>query len=297
MRRMMPAFILVNSLLFTPFAVSQSVPARWEVIEEALGRKGQLQADGVMKFGMPRFDLRVSIGTVSLQATFALGSWATFDSPGSNARLMGDLVLTEDEVAPVMAKLMDGGIEITALHNHLLHESPRILYMHIFGHGDAAKLAAAVKSALSRTGTPAAAPGLQAGQPSIDVPGIEQALGYKGKLNGGVLQFSVPRSETITEHQAKVPNSMGIATALNFQPDGGGKAAITGDFVLLAGEVNPVIHALNHAHIAVTALHTHMLDETPHLYFLHFWAVDDAVFLARGLRAALDQTASVKPSP
>ncbi|HSA92673.1 MAG TPA: DUF1259 domain-containing protein [Terriglobales bacterium] len=297
MRRIRLVCILGNFLFLTLFAASQSAPAEWQAIEEALGRKGQVQADGVMKFGMPRFDLRVSVGTVSLQATFALGSWAAFDSPGSNARLMGDLVLTEDEVAPVMAKLLDSGIEITALHNHLLHESPRIVYMHIFGHGDAAKLAAAVKSALSRTGTPAAAPGLQAGQLSIDVPGIEQALGYKGKVNGGVLQFSIPRPEAITEHEAKIPNSMGIATALNFQPDGGGKAAITGDFVLLAAEVNPVIHALNHAHIAVTAVHSHMLDETPRLYFLHFWAVDDAVFLARGLRAALDQTASVKASP
>ncbi|HXE90658.1 MAG TPA: DUF1259 domain-containing protein [Terriglobales bacterium] len=297
MHRIKLVFILATFLLFPLFAVSQSARPSWEAIEEALGRKGQLQADSVMKFGMPRADLNVTAAGVLLRPAFALGSWVAFDAPGANGRMMGDLVLTEDEVAPVMASLQDGGLQITALHNHLLHESPRVLYMHVYGHGDAAQLASAVKTALALTGTPAAAASAATVDLGLDVAAIEQALGYKGKVNSGVLQFSVPRSETIREHGTAVPNPMGIATALNFQSAANGKAAITGDFVLLAAEVNPVIRALGKAHIAVTALHSHMLHETPRLYFLHFWAVDDAVSLARGLRAALNQTASVKASP
>ena len=269
MRKAGLSFVLANSLFLSLFALSQSSPTpAWQAVEAALGRKGQLQADGVIKFGMPRSDLKVSVGTLSIRPTLALGAWVAFDSPGPDACLMGDLVLTGDEVAPVMARLQSGNIEITALHNHLLHESPQILYMHVFGHGDAAALAKSVKAALSLTGTPSASAASQSGDLGIDVSGIEQALGYKGRINGGVLQFSVPRSESISEEGKRIWNSMGIATALNFQPTGGGKAAVTGDFVLLAGEVNPVIRTLNHAHIAVTALHSHMLDEAPRLFFL-----------------------------
>jgi hypothetical protein len=209
--------------------------------------------------------------------------------------VMGDLVLTEDEVPAVMASLESGGIQVTALHNHVQHESPRVMYMHIGGHGDAVKLAASIKDAVALTSIPAPKPA--AGPPAdvgIDTPGIEQALGFKGKINGGVFQIAVPRAESITEAGMKVPNSMGLSTALNFQPTGGGKAAITGDFVLIGTEVNPVIQALRANGINVTALHSHMLDEQPRLFFMHFWANDDAVKLAKGLRAALDKTNSQK---
>lgn len=223
----------------------------------------------------------------------ALGSWLAFDSAGKDASVMGDLVLTENEVATVMSSLRKGGISITALHNHVFQETPRILYMHIAAHGDAASIAQSVKAALSMTGTPAPL-GTQQSQLDLDAATIEQALGHKGKVNGGVLQISVPRSESIREHGKRVPNAMGIATALNFQPLDRGRSAITGDFVLLAGEVQPVIDALTSHGISITALHSHMLDEEPRLFFLHFWAVDDAVMLARGLRAALEETNSVK---
>ncbi|HEX5435170.1 MAG TPA: DUF1259 domain-containing protein, partial [Candidatus Angelobacter sp.] len=209
----------------------------------------------------------------------------------------GDLVLTEDEVAPVMQKLHAGGLEVTALHNHLLHETPRVMYMHIYGKGDAATLARAVHDALAETKTPgpdSAPPSSQQQDIGINTQQIEQALGHKGKVNGGIFQVSVPRADHITEGGMRAPNSMGLATGLNFQPTGEGKAAITGDFVLLGKEVNPVMKALQENGIMVTAVHSHMLEEQPRLFFMHFWANDDAVKLAKGLRTALDQTNSQK---
>ncbi|MGC2744133.1 MAG: DUF1259 domain-containing protein, partial [Candidatus Angelobacter sp.] len=269
--------------------VAQSTPANneWQTVEQALGRAGQVQADGAYKVGMPRGDMNVTVAGIQVKPALALGSWVAFSKPGVGAMMMGDLVLAEDEVTPVMTSLESNGIEITALHNHVLHESPRVMYMHIGGHGDAAKLASAVKEAISLTKTPAPKPAASASQDiGIDTAAIEQTLGQKGKINGGVLQVSVPRAEKITESGMSVPASMGLAIALNFQPTGGGKAAITGDFVLIGKEVNPVIQALRKNGIEVTALHSHMLEEQPRLFFMHFWANDDAVKLAKGLRAA-----------
>jgi hypothetical protein len=210
---------------------------------------------------------------------------------------MGDLVLTESEIEPVMAKLQEGGIQESAVHNHLIGESPRVLYMHIASHGDSVQMAKAIGDALALTHTPPADAGTAASPTSdlgFDQKQVEQALGHSGKVNGGVLQVGVPRAETITDSGMSVPSSMGVATALNFQPTGNGKAAITGDFVLLNKEVNPVMKALRQNGIAVTAVHSHMLMEEPRLFFMHFWANDDAVRLAKGLRAALDQTNSAK---
>lgn len=210
--------------------------------------------------------------------------------------VMGDLVLTEDEVAPVMQKLQQEGIQQTALHNHLLHESPRVMYMHVSGHGDALKLAHGLHDALALTSTPMPPPSpAVASQPlGIDQSVISNVLGYQGTVNGGVLQFSVPRAEKITDAGMEIPPSMGTATALNFQPTGNGRTAITGDFVLIASEVNPVIRALRQNGIQVTAVHSHMLTEEPRLFFMHFWANDDAGKLANGLKAALAATNSVK---
>src|SRR6266436_4672399 len=288
--------------LFQLFALScalvaQTAPAGndWKAVEQALGRSGQLQGDGAYKFGLPRGDLKVTVDAVPVKPTLALGSWVAFSSPGQDAMLMGDLVLAEDEVSPVMLALQENGLQITGLHNHILHETPRVMYMHIGGHGDAVKLASAVKEALALTKVPAPKPPASPQQDiGIDTAGIEQALGAKGKINGGVFQVGIPRNESITEGGMKVPNSMGLSTALNFQPTGGGKAAITGDFVLIGSEVNPVIQALRSNGINVTALHSHMLDEQPRLFFMHFWANDDAVKLAKGLRAAVDKTNSQK---
>jgi len=282
------------ALLLSAGAQQPPTDSAWKPVEQAMQRSGQLQPDGVMKFGMPRSDLKVTIGGTQLKPALALGSWVAFSRSGQSM-VMGDLVLLEDEVGPVMAKLQENGIAVTALHNHLLHETPHVMYMHISGRGDAATLARGVHEAIALTKTPApAASPAPASKLDLDTAAIESALGHKGKINGGVFQVGIPRAESITSGGMKVPNSMGIATGINFQPTGGGKAAIAGDFVLAPGEVNPVMKALRSNGIEVTAVHSHMLDENPRLLFMHFWANDDAVKLAKGLRAALDLTNSAK---
>jgi Domain of Unknown Function (DUF1259) len=272
--------------------------ATWKPVEAALGRSGQMQPGGVYKFALPRKDMKVVKDGVTVAPGLALGSWLAFKKTGSETMVMGDLVLTEEEIEPVMLKLQQEGIEQSAIHNHLLDESPHVMYMHIEGHGDPVALARSLAAAIALTKTPPPATTTPASaQQTLDLntTQVEQALGYTGKVNGGILQFSVARIEKITEGPMEIPPSMGTATAINFQPTGGGKAAITGDFVLLATEVNPVIRALRTHGIEVEAIHNHMLFDQPHLYFMHFWANDDAVKLAQGLRAALDETHSQKP--
>jgi hypothetical protein len=272
-----------------------SASADWKDVDAAMGRAGQDQPDGTHKYALPRKDMNVTVNGVQIKAGLALGSWVAFKSTSQgNAMAMGDLVLAEDEVGPVMAELQSGGIEITALHNHLIGETPRVMYMHIHGMGNAASLGKAIHSAIAKTKTPDAGAATPPPDLDIDTKQIDQILGHGGKNNGGIYQVGVPRAEHITEGVTPIPNSMGVATALNFQPTGGGKAAITGDFVLVAKEVNPVIKALHENGIAVTALHSHMLEEQPRLFFMHFWANDDALKLAKGLRSALDQTNSAK---
>jgi uncharacterized protein DUF1259 len=266
----------------------------WKAVDDAMGRPGQDQPDGAHKYSLPRGDMNVTVNGVQVKAGLALGSWVAFAHAGKSDVAMGDLVLAEDEVQPVMETLQSGGIEITALHNHLIGESPRVMYMHIHGMGTAASMAKAIHEAVAKTKTPEPKPPAQPGDLGIDTKQIDQILGHAGKNNGGIYQVSVPRAEKITDMGMPVPNSMGLATALNFQPTGDGKAAITGDFVLIAKEVNPVIKELKSNGIAVTALHSHMLNEQPRLFFMHFWANDDAVKLAKGLRAALDATNAKK---
>jgi Domain of Unknown Function (DUF1259) len=285
-------------LSFGASAICQtaSTESNWKQVEEAMGRTGQLQPGDVIRFGMPRKDLHVVLDGVEIKAGLALGSWAAFKRDGSEAMVMGDLVLTEDEVEPVMMRLQEGGIQESALHNHLLGESPHVMYMHIASHGDSVRMAKVIREALALTKTPApdATPAQTPSELGFDQKQVEQVIGHAGKVNGGILQIGVPRSETITDSGMTVPPSMGVTTTLNFQPTGGGKAAITGDFVLLGSEVNPVIKALRQYDIQVTALHSHMLMEEPRLFFMHFWANDDAVKLAKGLRAALNSTNSAK---
>jgi hypothetical protein len=300
----MPTILAMAWLFCATLAAAQpsSAPANasmsdWSRVEAAMGRQGQMQPGDVIKFGMPRKDLRVTLDGVEIKAGLALGSWAAFKRDGRAAMVMGDLVLTEDEVEPVMLKLQESGIHESAVHNHLMGESPRVMYMHIAIHGDALQMAKAIHDALALTKTPGpdAAPTNQsASELGFDQRQVEQIVGHAGKVNGGVLQIGVARAETITDSGMTVPPSMGVATALNFQATGNGKAAITGDFVLLAAEVNPVIKSLRQNGIAVTALHSHMLTEEPRLFFMHFWAHDDALKLAKGLRAALDNTNSAK---
>jgi hypothetical protein len=263
----------------------------WGAVDQIMGRAGNLQPGGVQKYGFPRSDLRVQCGGVTLKPALALGSWVALKGGASDTMAMGDLVLTESEVTPVLTKLQEMGVQATALHNHLLHESPRVMYLHIEARGPATRIAQAIHAALSLTGTPLSKPVGAAPQESfpLDTARLRTTLGYGGAVNGGVYQVSVPRAETVRVDGMEAPPSMGVATAINFQPTGGGKAAITGDFVLIAGEVNPVIQALRASGIEVTAVHSHMLTEEPRLFFLHYWANADALALARGLRRALDR--------
>ena len=266
-------------------------------MEQALGKTGQLQAGDVFRVGMPRTDLSVTVKGVAVKAGFALGSYAAFKQVGDQAMVMGDLVLLDQEVPAVTSGLLSGGLDVTAVHNHLNEMSPHVMYVHYEGHGDAVQLAKSLRQALSASGTPlgSPAPPAAAGGPVLDTKPIEQALGRPGReIGAGVFQVTAARAEAITAMGHPLLPAMGIATVMNFQPMGEGRAAITGDFVLLDKEVNPVARTLRQHDIDVTALHNHGLQDSPRLFYMHFWATDDAVKLARGLKAALDQTHSAR---
>jgi len=266
-------------------------PADWKAVDQAMGRAGTMQPGGVYKYAFPRGDLRVTVAGVAIKPALALGGWVGFKGMGNDAMAMGDLVLLQREVAPVLAKLQQMGVNPTALHNHVLGESPRVMYVHIEARGDPVGIARAVRAALALTATPpAAAAGPRPAEAfPLDTARIAAALGRGGSVNGGVYQVGVPRAEAVRVDGVDVPPAMGVATAINFQPTGAARAAITGDLVLIAREVAPVMQALGGAGIEITALHSHMLTEEPRLFFMHFWANGDAVTLARGLRGALDR--------
>ena len=292
------AFVASEQPKDWPFGTSaRAQEIDWQKVDDALGRKPAVSGD-VHRYGFPRTDLTVTLDGVTIKPAFALGGWIAFKPAHGGAMAMGDLVLLDSEVNPVMLKLIEGGLEITAVHNHLLRTNPPTFYMHVGGHGDPAKMAAVIRDALGASKTPLAAPAAASPPPVIDLDTaqLDQIIGAKGQANGGVYQFGVPRRDPVMEGGIAIApvGPMGVATAINFQPTGGGKAAITGDFVLTNDEVNPVIKALRSNGIEVTAVHSHMLDEQPRLFFLHFWANDEAVKLAKGLRAALDKTASTK---
>jgi hypothetical protein len=277
------------------YSVAIASDTQWSAVAEALGKSGTEMAGGVYRVGMPRTDLQVTLDGVSLKPTFALGSWVAFKPMGHEAMVMGDLVLTENEIQPVMKKLQDGGLEITALHNHLLRAQPATFYMHVQGHGEPVALARSIHDAIVLSKTPLGnAPPAAAQQIDLDTAMIDQVLGAHGQIAGGVYQVGIPRADTIKAHGMAIPAPMGSAEAINFQPTGGGKSAITGDFVLTAAEVTPVMRTLRENGIDVTALHNHMLDDQPRVFFMHFWANDDAAKLAKGLRAALDKVNVVK---
>ena len=273
---------------------AQSQAIDWKAVEAAMGRSGAEQPGGVYRFSLPRGDMEVTAAGVRIRPALALGSWVAFKAHGNGAMAMGDLVLAEDELNPVLSRLQQGGIEQTAIHHHITRESPRVLYVHIHGHGDPVKMAETVRQAVALTKTPPPSPPAVASSDplGIDTAQVARTLGFSGRVNGGVYQVNVPRSETIREGDFEVPASMGLGTVMNFQPTGGGKAAITGDFVMIGSEVNAVIRALRENGIEITSLHNHLLNDEPRLFFMHFWANDDAVKLARGLRAALDKTNS-----
>ncbi|MGE5171848.1 MAG: DUF1259 domain-containing protein [Rudaea sp.] len=274
---------------------------RMKAVGEALGKPGASMPGGVYRVSLPRSDLKVTLDGVEIKPALALGSWLAFRKMGNPGMVMGDLVLLTNEVTPVLTKLEEAGIEITALHNHLLRNEPFTMYMHVLGHGDPVKLATALHAALAESKTPfeaaTAASPASAQSIDLDTAAIDKALAHHGKISGGVYQFSIPRAERISEDGMDVPESMGSANAINFQPTGAGKAAITGDFVLTATEVNPVAKAFRAHGIEVTAIHNHMLNDQPRLFFLHFWANDEVSKLADGLKAALANMNLEKRSP
>jgi len=291
-------------------AVGLSLPAfaadsDWARVGEALGKPGTEVPGGVYRIGLPRTDLKVTLDGVDIKPGFALGGWVAFEKMGGQSMVMGDLVLTGDEVSPVMQKLLEGGIQVTALHNHLLRNQPFTMYMHVMGMGDPVKLATVIHDALAASKTPLAAPATGSSQPTgaapaappaidLDTATLDRTMGAKGTNNGGIYQYSIPRAEPIKDNGMPVPPALGSAQAINFEPTGGGKAAITGDFVLTAKEVPLVMKALRDNGIEMTALHNHMLDDQPRLFFMHFWANDDAGKLAQGLKAALSHIAIAK---
>jgi hypothetical protein len=281
------AFLLVAA---TP-KTSSTTRTDWKDVEQAIGRAGYVLPGDVYKVSFPRSDLTVTADGVTIKPALALGSWAAFkEIGGGHVMTMGDLVVLDSEANVVIDALQKGGIDQSALHNHLIGESPHVMYIHFTAHGDAAKLARTLHDALALTKTPMEPPPAPPATPlAIDLPtaDLDHIIGHAGKIAGGTYQFALARAETIKEHGVEIPPAM-MNIPLNFQPTGNGRAAITGDFVLIASEVNPVIRTLRAGGITVTALHSHMLEETPRLFFMHFWANDDAKKLATTLRAALD---------
>jgi hypothetical protein len=294
--RLFSALVVCGTVLASP-AVVYAQAIDWQKVDDAFGRKPAVSGD-VHRYGFPRTDLAVTLDGVTIKPGLALGGWVAFKPMQAEVMVMGDLVLLETEIKPVMTKLIENGVEITAVHNHLLRANPATFYMHVGGHGDPVKMATAIHAALAESKTPLTAPAAAAAPPAIDLDTaqLDQIMGVKGQNNGGIYAFGVPRRDPVSEGGMAITpvGPMGAATGINFQPTGNGKAAITGDFVLAASEVNPVIKALRANGIEVTALHSHMLDEEPRLFFMHFWANDDAIKLAKGLRAALDKMAIAK---
>jgi hypothetical protein len=290
MRNVLPIPVLCLAVMLSSPAVAADID--WSKVDTALGKTASVQGE-VHRYGIPRSDLTVTLDGVQVKPALALGGWVAFEPAPDGSMAMGDLVLTETEVTPVMTKLLQSGIEITALHNHLMRATPATFYMHIRGHGDPVKLATAIHEALTESKTPfehTAAPTQQTNI-DLDTSKLDQVLEAKGKVNGGVYQFSIPRRDAVTENGMPASAPMGTGTAVNFQPTGGGKAAIAGDFVVTADELNPMITSLRENGIEVVAIHSHMLQEQPRLFFVHFWANDDALKLAKGLQAALSKMA------
>jgi hypothetical protein len=295
MKRNLTLLTLVTAVAFP--ALAKAAEIDWKKVDNALGKTAAVSGE-VHRYGLPRSDLHVTLDGVAIKPALALGGWVAFAPMHDEAMVMGDLVLLDNEITPVMTKLLDGGLDVTAIHNHILRASPATFYMHVGGHGDPAKMASVIRAALSSaSSTPFDAPATSAGPaPAVDLDTakLDQIMGVKGAANGGVYQFGVPRREPIMESGMQVNGALGGANAVNFQPTGNGKAAITGDFLVTGNEVNPLIRALRAGDIEVTAIHSHMLDEQPRLFFIHFWANDDALKLARNVRTALETTAIAK---
>jgi hypothetical protein len=284
----MKRVLLTLLLLSLPVAAQSSREAPdWSAAEKVLGRAGKVQ-DGVFRVGFARTDIHARIGRTPLQPAAALGSWAAFRASGSGVVADGDLVLLEPEVNPVITVLQEHGFLVTALHNHLTGERPRVMYLHFFARGALLPIAETLKAALALTGTPAKPAPQSAAVITYGQKTIEGIQGKQGTTTGSVLSFSFPHAFVIRMHDEQMSPAMGMATAINFQPAPAGVAA-TGDFVLREKDVNPVIGELRKGGVVVTAVHNHMLDDEPRMIFVHFWAEGPAEAVAKTLRAALDK--------
>lgn len=278
----------------------QPAPTRdndWKATAQALGRSGKLSADHtVYRVGFPRSDLQVTSKGVAIKPGFALGSYAAFARYGDGkAMMMGDLVVTEDEVGKVTDALQAAGISQTALHKHLLAHEPPVWWTHIHAMGDPVGIARGIRAALDQTATPPASPPSSPPAIELDTAAVDAALGTKGTNDGGVYKFTFARREHVSSGNRIAPAGMGVSTGLNFQPTGGGKAAINGDFVMTAPEVQSVIRALRRGGVDIVELHNHTLDDQPRMFYMHFWAVGDAVELARTLHEGV-AASNVKPA-
>lgn len=259
----------------------------WQNIEKVIGKEGVIK-DETEKFTFPRYDLSVKIKDLTIEPALALTSWVIFIKMQDKYIIMGDLILKETEVDNVTNKLVSNELQITALHNHILNETPKIMYLHFSGQGDAVVLARRIRTVLEVTATPFTPAPLKKISESTDWSKVESILGYSGKATGKILQFSIARKEVFTEKNMALPPQAGMAISINFQ-SAGDKVAATGDFLLTAEEVNPVVKVLTENNILVTAIHNHMLFESPRLFFLHFWSVDNPERLAEGLHLALEK--------
>jgi len=284
--------LLGLTLLASPaFAQSNVQRLNTDGIAKAIGKEGDLTGE-MYKVSFPRSDVSVRVGNVAIKPALSLIAWAAFIKSGNTAVTYGDLVLLEDEVNPVISKLEERGLELSALHNHLLHETPRIMYIHFVGRGDEVEMAKGIREGLALTKSPlvSTASGPET-KPEIATE-IERIIGYQGSMGGDVFHITVPRNDIhVATMGAMVPGSMGMNTPFNFQLDGK-NAAINGDFMLRPAELNPVIKVLRANGIEVASIHNHLLDNEPQLVFMHFWAYGDAVGLAKGLKAALDRVGS-----
>lgn len=266
----------------------------WKTVQNILRREGIVQ-DETLKILFPRTDLSVQTGEFKMHPDFALSSWLGFKKVGRETMLMGDLVLLDAEVSPVLAKLVAIGFQVTALHNHFVGEKPTLKFMHFMGHGNASELAKKMKVLLQTTGTP-----MQASPPSdvVENPDwktIEYTLGLTGRRKGSLLLFSVPRRETIRENGVDIPPIMGMASAIHFQP-AGSSAMTAGDLIVLPSEVNRVVQALIKNGIEVTAFHNHTIFEEPRLFSVHFVGYGNPRKLANAVKTALNRTNSVVKS-
>jgi hypothetical protein len=296
MRLRFNPFVLPGTLLaFLSIAGIAGGEGSWDAVDKALGQAGKSLAGDVQKYAWPRRDLEVTLGAVRVEPPLALGSWAGFKTMAEGQTMaMGDLVLLASEVNPVIRALQAGGLDVLAVHNHLIGETPEIVYVHFGGHGQPEILARALRSALDATKTPLSGPAGGPAGPSVAeraaLDRVQEVLGRKGSMAGRILQVGVPRAAKIEEAGVEVPPSLGMANSLNFQVVDN-RLATTGDFVLVADEVNPVIRELEAHGLQVTALHSHMLRESPRLFFMHFWGYDDPARVAEGLKAALGRVA------